>query len=121
MTECDGRLQEAPYGTLIELEMERPSFGGVFVAVTLGISALFGYLDILGFRAYFTGVHHDTAALFFFSLLCFVPLMMALTRYFTGKADGEYFLEFIKQVCRASKLRALKTGKGYTGKTQHLS
>jgi hypothetical protein len=129
---CTGQLQSASYGTLIELEMKRPSssiilllmvsfFAILFVLVALG--TLYTYVTGASARAF--AARGDASGGFgscIFVMLSAFPLFLSLLVQQSGQAEREYLLEFVKLVCHATPLAAQKVsaGEGYTGKTQHL-
>jgi hypothetical protein len=129
---CTGRLQPAPYGTLIELEMERPSSSVLLIFVTGLFAVVFGLIGLLVLSTYLTGIHptpptsKGDAGGFgscILVLLFVVPLVLSLIAQQTGNAEREYILKLVKLVCQATPLAAQKVSaeEGYTGKTGHLS
>jgi hypothetical protein len=122
---CTGRLQSAPYGTLIEIEVERPISNIVLVFVACLFAVLFGVVGFLVLYTYFTTPPTSKGGVFdsCMPVLVFAaPLVLTLIAQQTGKAESEYLLKFVRIVCQASSLSAWKRrkGEGYTGKTQHL-
>jgi hypothetical protein len=123
---CTGRLQSAPYGTLIELEMDRP-LGSIALIFVIGLFAvLFVLVGFLVLSTYLIGASTSKGGGFgsCMPVLVFAfPLVLSLIVQQTGKAEREYLLKLVKLVCRATPLAAQKVdaGEGYTGKTGRLS
>lgn len=122
---CTGRLQAAPYGTLIELEMEQPGSNILLVFMTGLFAMLFGLATISVLYTYLTSTSipkGDILGSCMPVLVFAAPLVLTLVAQQTGKAESEYLLKFVRIVCQASSLSAWKRrkGEGYTGKTQHL-
>ena len=128
---CNGQLQPAPYGALIELEMERPASSVVFIFFTGLFAALFGLVGLVVLSTYLTGTQAPTAkgdpggfgCYIVVVLFTLFPLVLSLIAQQTGHVEREYLLKFVKLVCHAASLEAQEpdTERGYTGKTQRLS
>jgi hypothetical protein len=128
---CNGHVQPAPYGTLIELEVERPGSSVVFIFFTGLFAAVFGLVGLVVLYTYLTGTQAPTAkgdpggfgCCILVMLFALFPLVLSLIAQQTGNAEREYLLKFVKLVCQAASLEAQEadTERGYTGKTQRLS
>jgi hypothetical protein len=123
---CTGHLQSAPYGTLIELEVERSISSIALIFVACLFAVLFGFVGFLVIYAYFTGAPTSKGDSFgsCMPVLVFAfALVLSLIAQQTGKAEREYLLKLVKLACQATPLAAqkIRAGEGYTGKTGHLS
>lgn len=125
---CSGHMQPAPYGTLIELEMQRPRSSILHSFLAGLFSLVFGLVGVCMLSAYFTGAatapasKTDLLGACVAVLFLAFPLVIFLTTLQAGAAERQYLLKFLRLVCQASSLsaRKMRKGEGYTGATQRL-
>jgi hypothetical protein len=129
---CTGHISPAAQGTLIDLDMERPSSSGAYLALLGLFAAIFAWVGINVLLVLFSSGSAVAPAAStdlgskigpcIVALLFAFPLILLLVNSQNSGRDREYLLRFVKLVCEARLVESPQPqgGTAYTGKTRPL-